>query len=69
MTTDRISPPQANRTFRERRLNVGRSIRDLEHETGIHRGRLSQIERGILPSLAEHQAIETALVRWEGEAA
>ena len=37
----------------------------LEAATGIHRARLSPIERGMTPSLAEHQAIEAALVSWE----
>ena len=60
--------PSALQSFRERRLAVGKSIRDLEHATGIHRGRLSPIERGMTPSLAEHMAIEAALVGWEKEA-
>jgi transcriptional regulator with XRE-family HTH domain len=68
MSQPRKSPPQSIASFRERRLAVGRSIRDLENETGIHRGRLSPIERGMTPSLVEHQAIETALSRWEASA-
>jgi transcriptional regulator with XRE-family HTH domain len=65
MTQRRISPPQANRSFRERRLAAGRSIRALEQATGIHRAHLSMIERGLMPSLEEHAAIEAALVGWE----
>ena len=46
-------------------MALGKSIRDLERETGIHRGRLSPIERGMLPNLNEHVLIEGALSRWE----
>lgn len=62
---ERTSPSQALRSFRERRLAQGRSIRELEAACGIHRARLSMIERGMMPGLAEHQAIETALAAWE----
>lgn len=58
-------PTQPIRSFRERRLALGKSIRDLERETGIHRARLSPIERGMLPNLNEHVLIEGALTRWE----
>ena len=46
-------------------MALGKSIRDLERETGIHRGRLSPIERGMQPNLHEHVLIEGALSRWE----
>ena len=58
-------PTQPIRSFRERRLALGKSIRDLERATGIHRGRLSPIERGMLPNLHEHTLIEGALASWE----
>ena len=64
MVTDRTTPI---RGFRERRLAVGKGIRDLEQATGIHRARLSPIERGMLPSLQEHGLIDAALARWEEE--
>ena len=65
MTQERISPAHARRSFRERRLAGGRSIREMELACGIHRARLSMLERGLAPTLAEHQAIEAALTAWE----
>ena len=64
MTTERKHTPTA-RSIRERRNALRKSLRDLGNETGVHFARLSQIERGLVPSLAEHQAIEVALTRWE----
>jgi transcriptional regulator with XRE-family HTH domain len=64
MTTKKARQP----TFRDRRIALRKSIRDLEGETGINRGRLSVIERGVLPSLAEHELIERALTGWEAVA-
>ena len=63
----RLNPTNAVRTFRERRLAVGRGILDLQRATGIHRGRLSQIELGIYHTFAEHEVIEAALLTWEAE--
>jgi transcriptional regulator with XRE-family HTH domain len=48
--------------LREWRASKGLSIRDLERLTGINRGRLSQIERGIQPSPAEYDRIAAALL-------
>jgi transcriptional regulator with XRE-family HTH domain len=54
--------------MRSLRLAAGLSIRELERRTGINRGRLSIIERGVVPTDAEAAAILAAL-RQEGEAA
>ena len=51
----------ASKTIRERRMSVGISIREMELLTGINRGRLSIIERGVEPTLNERLAIERAL--------
>ena len=59
------SKPSAQRTFRERRMALGRGIRELAIAANVNRGRLSIIERGIVPTLAEHQRIEGALAAWE----
>jgi transcriptional regulator with XRE-family HTH domain len=48
-------------TYRQLRLDAGLSIRELEIRTGINRGRLSVIERGVTPTEAEAQAIRLAL--------
>jgi len=68
MTNPAKAPTQSIRSFRDRRLSLNRSIRDLERESGIHRARLSMIERGMMPNLTEHHAIEAALVQWEAPA-
>lgn len=47
------------RTLREK---AGLSIRDLEKLTGINRGRLSIIERGVVPTGEEAERILSALV-------
>ena len=39
----------------------------MEARTGINRGRLSIIERGVTPTLAEYQLIENALAEAERE--
>ena len=49
--------------LRKARLAAGLSIRDLEARTGINRGRLSIIERGVPPSEAEARLIEAALIQ------
>lgn len=59
------SNADAQRTFRERRVALGRGIRELATASGVNRGRLSIIERGVVPTLAEHAAIEAALREWE----
>lgn len=48
-------------TIRRMREAAGLSLRDLEKLTGINRGRLSIIERGVVASKDETQAILTAL--------
>ncbi len=47
--------------IRQMRLDRGISIRELEKATGINRGRLSNIERGLPPSKAEVSKIIAAL--------
>jgi transcriptional regulator with XRE-family HTH domain len=47
--------------LRELRQLAGMSIRDLETATGINRGRLSILERGVPPSDAESQLILAAI--------
>jgi len=46
---------------RQLRKATGMTIRELELRTGINRGRLSIIERGVEPTLAERLKIEQAL--------
>lgn len=51
------------------REDAGVSIRELEKRSGINRGRLSIIERGVEPSPDELRAIMAALaVKEEGAA-
>lgn len=47
--------------IRQLRLAAGLTIRELERLTGINRGRLSIIERGVTPTDAEAAAILAAL--------
>lgn len=47
--------------LRAKRQAAGITIRDLEQLTGINRGRLSVLERGVPPSTKERQAILGAL--------
>lgn len=47
--------------MRQLRHAAGISIRELEARTGINRGRLSVIERGVPPTDAEAAAILAAL--------
>jgi transcriptional regulator with XRE-family HTH domain len=53
--------------IRQLRLAAGLSLRELERRTGINRGRLSIIERGVTPTDVEAAAILAAL-RQEGAA-
>lgn len=48
-------------TLRQIRIAAGLSIRDLERRTGINRGRLSIIERGVTPTADESARIVAAL--------
>lgn len=47
--------------LRQIRLAAGLTIRELERRTGINRGRLSIIERGVTPTADESKAILGAL--------
>ena len=47
--------------LRQIRLAAGLTIRELERRTGINRGRLSIIERGVSPTDEESAAILAAL--------
>ena len=49
--------------LRQVRLAAGLTIRELERRTGINRGRLSIIERGVSPTDEESAAILAALQR------
>lgn len=51
--------------WRKRRTKVGLSIRELEQRTGINRGRLSIIERGVPPSPDEAARLEAVLATAE----
>ncbi len=53
------TPLSGMRSLREK---AGLSIRDLEKLTGINRGRLSIIERGVVPTDEEAERILSALV-------
>lgn len=48
--------------WRALRLERGLSLRDLERQTGIHRGRLSVIERGLAPTPQEALRITAVLI-------
>lgn len=52
--------------LRQLRLAAGLTIREMERRTGINRGRLSILERGVTPTQGEAAAILAAL---KGEAA
>ena len=47
--------------LRQMRLAAGLSIRELEAATGINRGRLSIIERGVSPTDAEARLLLVAM--------
>lgn len=51
--------------WRKARIEAGVSLRGLEARTGINRGRLSMIERGLQPSPGEAAKILAALPRAE----
>ena len=53
-------PRSTETTIRTRRVAAKLSIRDLERLTGINRGRLSIIERGVAPTSAETELIRLA---------
>ena len=56
-----------SKTIRERRRTAGISIREMERLTGINRGRLSVIERGVPPTLDELTRIEARLAEAKEE--
>ena len=77
MMSDRglTGPPEARITLlmtrqdmRTRRESLGLKLREVSRRTGINPGRLSIIERGVTPSLEEHQSIEAVLIAAEREA-
>lgn len=47
--------------LRQVRIAAGLTIREMERRTGINRGRLSIIERGVSPTDAEARSIADAL--------
>lgn len=47
--------------LRQIRLAAGLSLREVERRTGINRGRLSIIERGVPPTIEESRLILGAL--------
>jgi transcriptional regulator with XRE-family HTH domain len=47
--------------LRQIRIAAGLSLREVERRTGINRGRLSIIERGVSPTEDESRAILAAL--------
>ena len=47
--------------FRQLRRQTGLSLRDVSKSTGINRGRLSIIERGVMPTPEEARLIIQAL--------
>ena len=55
--------------LRQIRLAAGLSLREVERRTGINRGRLSIIERGVSPTLEESQLILAAFQEREAPAA
>ena len=54
--------------YRALRLATGLGIREVARRTGINRGRLSIIERGVPPTLDEARLILAALAQIEGTA-
>lgn len=62
MTATTNAPtPSPVTVLRLLRLESGVSLRELAEATGINRGRLSTIERGLAPTAAEAQAIADVL--------
>lgn len=51
--------------LRQIRVAAGLTIRELERRTGINRGRLSIIERGVTPTDDEARLIASALAKGE----
>ena len=58
-----------NQPFRQLRRSSGLSIRVVSKLTGINRGRLSIIERGVMPTPDEARRIVEALTQKPEEAA
>lgn len=61
--TDRVTTP-----LRQVREAAGLSLRELERRTGINRGRLSIIERGVSPTDSEARMIADAIRQGESKA-
>ena len=60
-------PRPERKSIRDLRADVGLSIRDLADRTKINRGRLSIIERGVIPSAEELRRILEVLDAAKGE--
>ena len=62
-----MTPTTPQYPVRQFRLAAGLSLRDLEERTGINRGRLSIIERGVTPTDDEAALILAAMAAAYGE--
>lgn len=60
--------PTPQYPIRQLRIAAGLTIREMERLTGINRGRLSIIERGVTPTDDEAARILAALRKEEGAA-
>lgn len=60
-------PRENRKSIRDLRGEVGLSIRDLAERAQINRGRLSIIERGVIPSAEELRRILQVLDAAKGE--
>jgi len=56
-----MDTPGGSQPFRQLRRSTGISLRELEQLTKINRGRLSIIERGVMPTPEEAAKIVAAL--------
>lgn len=61
-----MDTPASHQPFRQLRRSSGLSIRVLSTLTGINRGRLSIIERGVMPTPDEARRIVAALTSEPG---
>ena len=62
-------PTAPHTPLRQIRLAADLSLREVERRTGINRGRLSIIERGVTPTDDESRLILAALQQPKGESA
>lgn len=61
------NPSRATTSWRQARLALGLSLREVEERTGINRGELSRIERGIGPRMDHARRLLTVFDNWIGE--